>query len=158
MILSDAIPLSLELLDIFRPVCRRIEIAGSIRRKAKEVGDIEVVAQLDPAHLYDYARILSQYRVTKGGPKMKLVYFEYRFMSVNLFTADRDNWGAILTVRTGSAAFSRDVLAAGWVKAGYHSQDGHLRAANGERVPVREERDLFELIGVPWLEPEERNL
>jgi DNA polymerase/3'-5' exonuclease PolX len=113
---------------------------------------------LDPARLHDYCRLFSQFRVTKGGPRQKLVYFDYRFMSVNLFTAERDNWGAILAVRTGSAAFSRDVLAAGWVKAGYHSQDGHLRAKDGTRIAVREERELFDLIGIPWKEPEERNL
>jgi hypothetical protein len=30
--------------------------------------------------------------------------------------------------------------------------------ADGVAVPVREERDLFRLAGVPWVEPEARSL
>jgi hypothetical protein len=44
----------------------------------------------------------------------------------------------------------------GWVKAGYKSEDGMLRDAYGVPVPVYEERDLFSIIGVPWVEPEKR--
>lgn len=29
---------------------------------------------------------------------------------------------------------------------------------DGEVIPVREEADLFRLAGVPWTEPENRNL
>ncbi len=75
---------------------------------------------------------------------------------LDLFMATPENWGVIFAIRTGSSRFSHEVLARGWVRAGYHSQGGMLR--RGERpIPVPEEQDLFALIGIPWVEPEERN-
>ena len=38
-----------------------------------------------------------------------------------------------------------------------HSLDGFLRNTAGEIVPVREERDLFALSRVKYVEPEFRN-
>ena len=67
------------------------------------------------------------------------------------------NWGLIYAIRTGSADYSHRVLACGWVRNGYKSADGML-SRDGVAVPVREERDLFRLAGVPWVDPEERSL
>lgn len=41
--LAQARTLALELVELFGPVCTRIEIAGSVRREKAEVGDIEIV-------------------------------------------------------------------------------------------------------------------
>jgi DNA polymerase/3'-5' exonuclease PolX len=67
----------------------------------------------------------------------------------------------IFAIRTGSKDFSHQVLACGWVKAGYISEDGFLwrKGSNVEPcilVDVPEEKDLFNLIGVKYLEPEFR--
>jgi DNA polymerase/3'-5' exonuclease PolX len=56
------------------------------------------------------------------------------------------------------ATMSREVLATGWVKAGYRSEDGRLRARDGSIIPVREEHDLFDLLGIPWVTPEAREV
>lgn len=66
------------------------------------------------------------------------------------------SWGLILAIRTGSADFSHQVLAVRWVQLGYNSVDGHL-TANGRRVPIREEVDLFSRLRMDWIEPEKRN-
>jgi len=71
--------------------------------------------------------------------------------------ADLDNWGLTFAVRTGSAAFSRRILATGWVKAGYKSVDGHLYRG-AQLVPIREEVELFTLLGIPWVAPEAREV
>jgi hypothetical protein len=53
-------------------------------------------------------------------------------------------------VRTGSAAFSYQVLATQWVRRGYKSIEGRLtRIRDGQVVPIREEADLFTLLGLP---------
>jgi DNA polymerase/3'-5' exonuclease PolX len=71
--------------------------------------------------------------------------------------ADVDNWGLIFAIRTGSAAFSHHVLAAGWVRLGYHSAEGRLWK-DGTIIPVWEERELFTLLGMPWVAPEAREV
>ncbi len=59
-------------------------------------------------------------------------------------------------MRTGCAEYSHKVLATGWVKLGYNSEGGYL-CIDGKQIDTREEKDLFELIGVPYIEPELRN-
>lgn len=54
--------------------------------------------------------------------------------------------------------YSHKVLACGWVRAGYKSKGGYLTDCNGLKVILREEKDLFELIGVPYKTPKERTL
>ena len=43
MKLAEAQKLTEEILDILRPLCERVEIAGSIRRKKAEVHDVDIV-------------------------------------------------------------------------------------------------------------------
>lgn len=143
------------------PHCERIEIAGSIRRKKAEVKDIEIVAIPKPYETGLFASgiatVVNQWPKVKGELPCK---FTQRILpegiKLDLFFAEPENWGLILAIRTGSAEFSHQVLAVRWVQLGYKSVDGHL-TANGRRVPIREEADLFQKLRMDWIEPEKRN-
>jgi DNA polymerase/3'-5' exonuclease PolX len=74
-----------------------------------------------------------------------------------LFFAEEGNWGSIFAIRTGSAEYSHQVLAKGWVRQGFKSEGGYL-LRDEEKYEVPEEKDLFRLIGIPYIEPENRNL
>src|SRR3990167_7413889 len=132
------------------PHCHRIEIAGSIRRCKASVGDIEIVAIPKP---YDVglfasgiASVVDQWTKVKGELPCK---YTQRLLpegiTLDLFFAKPENWGLIFSIQTGSAHFSHQVLARGWVKAGYRSKDGMLYRQTGEAVPVPEEHDLFRI-------------
>jgi DNA polymerase/3'-5' exonuclease PolX len=49
------------------------------------------------------------------------------------------------------------MLACSWVKRGYKSVNGYL-TKDGAIIPTPEEKDFFNLIGVPYIEPEHRHL
>lgn len=140
------------------PYCRRIEIAGSIRRKRPEVKDIELVVIRDAKGIASFVHQVNRWEKVKGDPLGK---YTQRLLpegiKLDLFMARPENWGLIYAIRTGSAEFSHLVLANGWVRAGFESIGGMLHK-DGKPVEVREERDLFRLIGVPWVEPEERSV
>ena len=162
MLYSTALPIAENVLALLAPHCERIEIAGSIRRKKADVGDIEIVAI--PKH-YDVgifesgvATVINRWQKVKGELPCK---YTQRMLpegiKVDIFFATPENWGLILAIRTGSADYSHYVLATAWVAAGYNSVDGYLRSRKGDMlVPVREERDLFRMIGVEWVSPEFR--
>jgi len=154
------------------PFCERIEIAGSIRRRKPEVKDIEIVCipktvpfeadlfQETRVRLFNFIQTLRDLGCIRKGCLRTGKYIQLWVLpgiQLDLFTANFDNWGLIFAIRTGNAAFSHKVLATGWVRAGYHSVNGHL-VKGCQEIPVREERDLFDLIGLPWREPWERNL
>lgn len=170
MLLANARPIALQICERLRPYCDRCEIAGSVRRRKPDVGDIEIVCipkELTECTLFGPAGktrdsgfvevCLTMGEVRKGDPWAgRYIQIQHRAgIQVDLFTATRHNWGLIYAIRTGSARFSHKVLARGWVRAGYHSIDGML-CTKAYKVSVREEADLFDLIGTPWVQPEAR--
>jgi len=142
------------------PHCERIEIAGSIRRRKADVGDIEIVAIPKPYDVGLFASgialVVSEWQKVRGELPCK---YTQRMLpegiALDLFFATAENWGLIYAIRTGSAEFSHHVLACGWARNGYKSVGGML-TSNGSPVEVREERDLFGLAGVSWVNPEDR--
>ena len=157
-----------ELQSRLSPHCERIEIAGSIRRQKEEVGDIEIVCipktimaglfsdevERDPG----FIAAVDTMEAVRGKPTGR---YTQRItplgIKLDLFMATKENWGLILAIRTGSADFSAMRLAARWVQLGYHSADGML-IKDGEEFPCYEERELFQLLGMDWIEPKDRNV
>ena len=134
-----------------KPYCERIAIAGSIRRKKPEVKDIEIVAI--PNDRFEIGLIINKWKKIKGNVDGKYMQRELpEGIKLDLFFANEKNWGYIFAIRTGSAEYSHKVLATGWLKAGYKGVDGML-TKNKQEIEVREEEDLFKLIGVEYVEP-----
>jgi len=152
---EEARRIALKYLNILKPYCTRIEIAGSIRREKPEVKDIEIVAI--PGNIESFAREVNKLQKVKGEPTGK---YTQRILpegiSLDLFIANEKNWGLIFAIRTGSADFSHKTLACGWVKKGYHSVNGMLIDKYGNEVEVRKEEELFKLIGISYISPERR--
>jgi DNA polymerase/3'-5' exonuclease PolX len=144
------------------PYCQRIEIAGSIRRRKLEVGDIEIVAIHKPYDIGLFesgiATVINKWRKVKGELPCK---YTQRILpegiKLDIFFAIPENWGMIYAIRTGSAEYSHYVLAAGWVINGYKGIDGML-TKDSVPIPVFEEEDLFRIAGVKWIKPSLRQL
>lgn len=159
MILAQASEIADKYKNLLAPWCERIEIAGSIRRGKKEVSDIELVCIPRSCHLVPFVTTVKQWIKIKGEPTGKYTRRKlYEGIYLDLFIANKNNWGLIYAIRTGSAEYSHKVLAIGWVKKGFESRDGVLYDKKGKATFIREEEDLFELIGVPFIMPERREL
>ena len=153
------------------PYVDRVEIAGSIRRGKPTVGDVEIVcipAKYHQADLFTdgalvtvpgFVSTVNHWEKIKGSPTGR--YTQRRLpdgTTLDLFMARPENWGLILAIRTGSKEYSHRVLATRWKKLGYTSVGGMLHDHQDKAVPVREERELFELLKLEWAEPEKREL
>ena len=152
-------------LEQLRPHCKRVQIAGSIRRKKENVGDIEIVATPLPYSngMFEdgLAKVVNQWEKVKGELEYGKSKYTQRILpegiKLDLFFAEEDNWGYTLALRTGSADYSHKVLASGWVHRGFKSIDGYLWK-DDEKYEVKEERELFDIVGIPYVDPEKRNL
>jgi DNA polymerase/3'-5' exonuclease PolX len=149
------------LIESLRPFMKRIEVAGSVRRKKPIVKDIELIAIPYPAKLLDLQHALrwaEGWRIKKGHVGGKYIQFERTPYSdqLDLFFATERNFGCQFAIRTGSADFSHKVLAAGWVKQGYKGVNGTLFNSDNQAVFIPEEIDLFRLIRIPFVPPEKR--
>ena len=159
---SEALSIAHKVVEMLKPHCDRIEIAGSIRLGKPEVKDIEIVAIPKPYEVglfsIGIATVVEKWKKVKGELPCK---YTQRILpegiKLDLFFAEKGNWGLIFAIRTGSAEYSHKILAAGWVKAGYKSTDGYL-TKDGKEFAVHEEKDLFDRIGVPYTNPENREL
>jgi DNA polymerase/3'-5' exonuclease PolX len=157
---NKALRIAEEVKKLLSPHCDRIEIAGSIRRQKKQVKDIEIVAIPKPFEtgLFEsgVAAVVNQWPKVKGELPCK---YTQRILpegiKLDLFFAERGNWGMIMAIRTGSADFSHKVLAKTWVKKGYTSSNGYL-IKNDKPVAVLEEKDLFHRLGLEYVLPEFR--
>ena len=163
MRLEKAFAIALSVVKQLEPHCERIAVAGSIRRHKALVGDIEIVAIPKP---YDVglfasgiATVEDRWKKVKGELPCK---YTQRMLpegiALDLFFARPENWGLILAIRTGSAEYSHQVLAHNWAQRGYKSIEGMLHNRHGDPIHTPEERDVFSVCGVPWTEPDKRNV
>ena len=176
--LAQANSLADRIMAELAPVCDRVEVAGSIRRKKSTIGDIEIVcipktetvcnlfgeavettrAAFDGKlqSLVDAGRFT---KPTKNGEKFKQFGIPaVSGLHLDLFMATPENWGLIFAIRTGCAEFSQQLVTqrgkGGLLPDDYLVSGGSLWRG-GQSIPTPSEQSVFDLIG-GWLEPEDR--
>lgn len=165
---EEAILIAEHVISLIKPHCVRVEIAGSLRRKCQYVGDIEIVLIAKPYEVGLFesgvAEIINQWQKVKGELNYGICKYTQRIhqsgIKIDFFFAQEDNWGNTLAIRTGSSDYSYKVLANGWKSAGYESENNYLYKIGDrtEKMVLKEEKDLFDLIGIEYIDPEKRNL
>jgi len=96
------------------------------------------------------------------GPKNKLMVHAATGLPVDLFAATEENWWNYLVCRTGPAENNVRIAAAaramGWKWNPYGPGFTRLepRPEGGNRAVMGSEREVFDFVGLPWLEPENR--
>ena len=180
MKLDEARAIAEEVVARLAPLCERVEVAGSIRRTEVEVGDIEIVyqsrmgfvdGQLLDVHQYplsddaiadmvDDGLLAYDEEVRRNGPLYKRMVHRATGIAVELFRATAENWGLILALRTGPAAFNKMLVAHGWeggvLPPDYKVRDGRLWY-RGVAQRTAEESDLFDALGMPTWPPWQRH-
>ncbi len=160
-------------MDLMVPLGRffeRLEIAGSLRRRKMEVGDIELVGILKPvknlfgeveypeAHLVEWLR-RERFGFRKSGPKYKQLVKDG--FAVDLFLVRPETWGVLFMIRTGPSYFSTKavmkVSSSGYLPNHLRVKDGRVWARN-EALETPEERDFMDLLVCGWVDPEKRHL
>jgi len=169
MNLDQALPIAEMVQATLAPHCEpgRCVIGGSIRREKPEVKDIEIVCipKQQSDDLFKWLEQPSQAfcKAVETWPKMKgsplgrytqRLIMEPAQIKLDVFMARPHTWGLILAIRTGPAEYSHQ-LAMLCNEQGYKMYGGEL-FRYGHLIPVPEERQLFDLLKTPYLEPKER--
>jgi DNA polymerase/3'-5' exonuclease PolX len=162
--LAEACAIADDVITQLSPHCSKLQIAGSIRRRRHTIGDIEIVClphayEASPLFPTGIATVVNQWEKIKG--ELPCRYTQRLLpcgMKLDLFMPDPRGYGPQVAIRTGSADWCKKVLAPAWVRAGFRSKDGLLRREDGSVVPVHNERALFDLIGLKWVKPEDREV
>jgi DNA polymerase/3'-5' exonuclease PolX len=177
---SAAISVAREILAAITPFCERIILAGSLRRRKQEVGDVEILYipmfVVEPDGLFDkhtvnladraldkllLSGVISKRLNSLGsetwGDKNKLARHVATGIPIDLFSTRISTWHNYLVCRTGSAENNMRIASAAkargwkWNPYGPGFTDHH-----GNCVEVTSEHDVFHLSGLPYLEPWQR--
>jgi len=108
MKLLEATQIANELVGKLRPLCDRVEVAGSIRRGRANVRDVDIVAipneeKITAAGYFGRQHLvgaLAQPGNIKNG--QAIASFVYNGINVDIYWADHSTWGTLLLIRTGS--------------------------------------------------------
>jgi DNA polymerase/3'-5' exonuclease PolX len=165
---TKALKLAQAFIRDIRDKCERIEIAGSLRRHKPEVGDIEIVCIPKivqgrdlfggpgaPQNLLE--EYIGTYHLLKNGPKFKQIALAS--INIDLFITTPAQWGVIYTIRTGCAEFSHWLVTqrrnGGALPSNMRVNDGRIWIGD-LLLETPAERDVFDAVGLHWIEPEDR--
>lgn len=182
--LAEAEPIANEIRELLAPACERIVIAGSIRRRKSEVGDIELLtipklATVPSGGLWGDDQVeldllaartdellvegTIQRHVTvvrQGAWGTRQRQFRFRGCQVDLFWARPETWGVLLAIRTGPSDYSQwlvtDKRHGGALPGHLQVRDGLRYRTGGELIPCPTETSFFEAIGINRPRPWER--
>jgi DNA polymerase/3'-5' exonuclease PolX len=165
------------LLSELGPYCERIEIAGSVRRGKPEVHDIEIVAVpkiteqrdmfgnvFETGSEIDVAvrqLVQAEARLLKNGPRYKQIALpEPDGINLDLFLVLQPaQFGVLFAIRTGPAEFSKWLVTprkdGGTLPSYCCVKDGTVLAGD-TIMPMPEESDFFDFLGLVWIEPGQR--
>lgn len=179
---ADVVPIAQKFIAFLERHCTRIVIAGSLRRQKLFVSDIEILYiskssfAVDPTDLFGaraavqaadlaldallesgtIARRANKNGYFTWGTRNKLAVHVASGIPVDFFETTEANWWNALVVRTGpsdsNVRIASEAKARDWDWHAYG--DGFTRGR--EHKIVKSEREVFEHVGLPYLEPSAR--
>jgi len=136
------------------PGCLRCAPAGSLRRFAETVGDVDVLAAADDSGplMAALTGLPEAAAVIAAGPAKTSVRTAAG-LQVDLRVVPLDSWGAALQYFTGSQAHNVAIREIAVRKKLKLSEYGLFDAATGEKIVSRTEEEVYHRLGMSWIPP-----
>ena len=140
------------------PDIEHIEVAGSVRRGAELVGDINVVCTAPDSNataaVIDAFTTLGNVHEVLNRDSTTAKFTDRRGLEFSVHVVLPDNFSAALVYATGSIAHGtrlEQLAAAAGLKL---TADGLFSADSGQPIEVATERDVYERLGLGFIPPE----
>jgi DNA polymerase (family 10) len=136
---------------------RRVEVAGSARRRKETVGDLDLlVSSQDPEEITEhFCSMPPIIRILGKGPTKSTVVLE-NMLQVDLRVISPDSYGAALQYFTGSKEHNVKLRTLG-VKAGFKLNEyGLFKRKDESLIEAENEEKIYETLGMQWMPPELR--
>jgi DNA polymerase (family X) len=159
VVLATALAVGEEVAAALRahPAAVHVEIAGSARRLADSVKDLDIVAAAtDPAALAAALAGVDVIDTAGSAGENAARGRTHNGLGIDLRVVEPDQFGNLLQHFTGSARHNMALREAA-VRRGLHvSEYGILDDATGETTRCATEEEVYERLGLPWIPPELR--
>ncbi len=140
------------LLDV--PGVRRAAYAGSLRRMAETIGDVDLLVAADrpQAVMEAFAADVVADRVLASGDTKSSI-LTHRGLQIDLRVIPLEAWGAAMIYFTGSKAHNIRIREMA-VRAGLKLNEyGLFRAKSGRLLAAETEGEVYARLGLPFIEP-----
>lgn len=139
-----------------RPLCSRIEIAGSIRRGKSNPRDIDIVLVSKTEENKDKIKGLlnKEGKFLEGGSHE--MFFNIEGIDMQLFFTIPEEWGATLLAYSGRKGSNIGLRMVAMRKGLKLTNHGLFRKSDGKRLAGKTEREIYEALGRPYKEPQDR--
>lgn len=142
---------------------KSIYIVGSFRRKLSDSGDIDLLIKdvnINIDKLIDYLKDDERYidYITAGKKKISFLYFwsnMQNVIQVDMRFFNEQSFPTALMYFTGSKEFNVKIRAIAKLR-GFKLNEYGLFTSLGKRVFVKNERDIFWILGIKYIAPEKR--
>ena len=147
----NVINLANRIIKELKPLSKKIQIAGSIRRKEKNPRDIDIV--LIPKNKEKIEEFLNKKgKLVQGGEKEAT--FKIEGVKVEMYYTVPEEWGATLLAYSSKKGSSIGLRVIAKLKGFRLNQHGLFR--KGKRVAGKTEREIYKALGREWKIPENR--
>ena len=157
--LANAETLALKIQDAIAPLCEKIQIVGSIRRKKAIVGDIDFVVITTDTNWNKIIQTLNKLQAICSGPIVIKINYPYqdKMFQADFYRAYDNNSGIQQLIRTGSAEHNT------WLASYALSKGFRLKYSEGllkDKVVVagKTEESVFSALNLPYPEPQFREV
>ncbi len=133
---------------------RRIEYAGSLRRMAETIGDLDLlVASGKPAGVMEAftSEGIVERVLAKGDTKSSVL--SRTGLQIDLRVVPLEAWGAAMIYFTGSKPHNIRIREMAVRKGLKLNEYGLFDAKSGELIVARTEEEVYERLGLPWIPP-----
>jgi DNA polymerase (family 10) len=159
MLLPKALAVGEELVAALRdhPSALKVELAGSARRRADAVKDLDIVAAAsDPAAFVEAFTSSPAVDVVHSSGEAGAKALTHSGLPVDLRIVPEEAFGNLLQHFTGSGKHN-EALRTASVKRGLHvSEYGITDDESGDTIACATEEEVYERLGMQWIPPELR--
>ncbi|MEX2422161.1 MAG: DNA polymerase/3'-5' exonuclease PolX [Actinomycetota bacterium] len=133
---------------------RRIEYAGSLRRMAETIGDLDLLVasddRIDVMDAFTSVGVVERV-LAKGDTKSSVL--TRKGLQVDLRVVPLEAWGAAMIYFTGSKAHNIRIREMAVRKGLKLNEYGLFDAASAELIVARTEEEVYAKLGLPWIPP-----
>lgn len=143
--------LAVEVKEKLKPFCKRIEVAGSIRRHEENPQDIDIVLiPKDRDKLEEEMKTLGKF--LQGGEKEST--WKVKGVKVELYYTNEEEWGAELLAYSGKKGSNVGLRLVAKRKGFKLTQHGLFKG--NKKVAGKTEKEIYAALERPYKKPEDR--
>ena len=135
--------------------CKRIEIAGSIRRHSENPYDIDIVLiPKDKKKLEEFMNKKLKAKFIQGGEHEST--WKIEGIKVELYYTNEEEWGAELLAYSSEKGAGIGLRIVARKKGFKLTQHGLFNRKTGKKIAGKTEEEIYHALGRPYKKPEDR--